>query len=85
MRGTIAFERLSYSTLSQGYGQKPRAATYMRIRLNDVVYPVVGCKNGPSSSCPLSEYQQIVKKKLDQAGDFKKLCNITDPAVPSGR
>jgi acid phosphatase len=85
MRGTVAFERLSCAAPSAGYGQIPRSATYVRVRLNDVVYPVVGCKNGPGSSCPLTQYQQIVTKKLNEAGDLRKLCNVTDPAVPTGR
>ena len=86
MRGTVAFERLSCTAASgQGYGQASQGGTYVRIRLNDVVYPVVGCKNGPGSSCPLSQYQQIVQKKADEAGEFKTLCNVTDTSIPAGR
>jgi acid phosphatase len=85
MRGTIAFERLSCSasggTLKDGYPTSDSPAqAYMRIRINDVAYPVVGCTGGPGSSCPLSQYQSIVKGKLSKAGSFTKLCNVTNPA-----
>jgi acid phosphatase len=87
MRGTVAFERLSCAAPGHGHSQNspPSNETYMRILLNDVVYPVVGCQNGPGSSCPLAQYQKLVQKKMGEAGDFKKLCNVTDPAVPEGR
>jgi acid phosphatase len=88
MRGTIAFERLSCpaaapvpSNSTYGYAHNSYNSTasgaYMRIRINDVVYPVVGCTSGPGSSCPLEQYQSIIKGKLAEAGDFNKLCNTT--------
>ncbi|KAF1942857.1 acid phosphatase PHO12 precursor [Clathrospora elynae] len=93
MRGTVAFERLSCaapaapcaSNTTYGYAQhnSTDSQTYMRIRLNDVVYPVVDCTSGPGSSCPLSKYQGIVKAKLAEAGSFTKLCNTTDPSFSS--
>jgi acid phosphatase len=85
MRGTVAFERLTCSAASSnstyGYSQKPTGSnSYMRIRLNDVAYPVVGCTSGPGSSCPLSQYKSILDQKLAQAGDYKVMCNTTNPA-----
>jgi acid phosphatase len=88
MRGTIAFERLSCpaaapapSNSTYGYAHNSYNSTasgaYMRIRINDVVYLVVGCTSGPGSSCPLEQYQSIIKGKLAEAGDFNKLCNTT--------
>jgi hypothetical protein len=82
-RGTIAFERLSCassaSNATHGYATKGLSSeAYMRIRINEVVYPVVDCTSGPGSSCPLSQYQQIIGNKLAEAGDFAKMCNMTD-------
>jgi acid phosphatase len=57
----------------------------MRILLNDVVYPVVGCTSGPGSSCPLMEYQGIVRSKFDEAGSFATLCNDTTPVAARTR
>jgi len=88
MRGTVAFERLSCSDTSSnftyGYAQSSTGSNaYMRIRLNEVVYPVVGCTSGPGSSCPLSQYQRIIEEKLADAGSFTKMCNVTDPSFSS--
>lgn len=77
MRGTIAFERLTCGTT------KGRSAKYMRILVNDVVYPVPSCKDGPGRSCALSKYSKITKDRLRKNGNFAKLCNATDPATPS--
>ncbi|KAJ4347154.1 uncharacterized protein N0V89_011092 [Didymosphaeria variabile] len=56
------------------------SSTYIRIILNDVVYPVANCNDGPGSSCPLSQYQKLVKDKLAKAGSFTKFCNTTNAA-----
>lgn len=89
MRGTVAFERLSCpanpTESSCGYASIGTKDTYMRILLNDVVYPVVGCASGPGSSCPLSEYQSIVRGKFTAAGSFANLCNNTTPAFSRTR
>lgn len=76
MRGTVALERLSCST-------GPSNQAYMRIRLNDVVYPVVGCISGPGSSCPLTQYRKIISGKLSEVGSFTNMCNVTDASFPS--
>ncbi|KAF2030734.1 acid phosphatase-like protein [Setomelanomma holmii] len=81
MRGTVAFERLSCS--SNAYNQNSGTQVYVRIRLNEVVYPVVGCWNGPGSSCPLGKYQSIIQGKLDEAGSFRKFCNVSDSQYSS--
>jgi acid phosphatase len=89
MRGTVAFERLSCPAepleTSCGYASVDTKDTYMRILLNDVVYPVVGCTSGPGSSCPLLEYQSIVRNKFTDAGSFAALCNDTTPLASRTR
>ncbi|OAK97314.1 phosphoglycerate mutase-like protein [Phaeosphaeriaceae sp. SRC1lsM3a] len=89
MRGTVAFERLSCPAepleSSCGYQSIDTKDTYLRILLNDVVYPVVGCTSGPGSSCPLLEYQSIVRDKFVEAGSFAKLCNDTTPLAARTR
>ncbi|KAF1979613.1 acid phosphatase PHO12 precursor [Bimuria novae-zelandiae CBS 107.79] len=91
MRGTVAFERL-FCSPSNATGQKNSSASqkrpdtsttalssaYIRILLNDVVYPVANCDSGPGASCPLSQYQEIVKSKLDKTSSFTSLCNTTN-------
>lgn len=86
MRGTIAFERITCKSsppvdaCGAAFSTKD---SYMRILLNDVVYPVVDCASGPGSSCPLAQYQEIVKGKVQEAGSFTKLCNMTDTSLPA--
>ncbi|KAF2088065.1 putative histidine acid phosphatase [Saccharata proteae CBS 121410] len=73
MRGTVSFERLNCDN-----------STYIRVKHNDVVYPVTGCQSGPGRSCPLTLYRDLVQKKIDHAGDFETTCNITSNVVPKG-
>lgn len=89
MRGTVAFERLSCPAepveTTCGYVGNDARDTYMRILLNDVVYPVVDCASGPGSSCPLLEYQSIVRDKFASAGSFATLCNDTSSLASQTR
>lgn len=71
MRGTINFERLNCG--HQGL--------FMRIKLNDQVYPVPHCKQGPGKSCPLKQYQSIIAHKSAAAGDFEVACGIANTSV----
>lgn len=75
MRGTIGFERLNCGS----------SGLFIRIRLNDAVYPVANCASGPGSSCPLASYKSLVQSKLDAAGNLlaPSNCNVTNPAIPS--
>lgn len=66
MRGTVAFERLVC-----------RGETYLRVLLNDAVYPVPSCQGGPGRSCGMEKYMGIVGKKLEAAGDLRARCNVT--------
>ncbi|KAF2963272.1 hypothetical protein GQX73_g10284 [Xylaria multiplex] len=67
MRGTVAFERLDCS------GRK-----YLRLLLNDAVYPVPSCKSGPGVSCPLREYDErvLARKWAEAGGSFETLCQL---------
>ncbi|KAK3671832.1 hypothetical protein LTR78_008197 [Recurvomyces mirabilis] len=76
MRGTVSFERLNCG--SRGL--------YMRIKLNDEVYPVPYCQQGPGRSCPLNQYQSIIASKTKAAGDFEVACGIANTSiVPIGQ
>ncbi|KAH9862982.1 hypothetical protein J1614_010711 [Plenodomus biglobosus] len=77
MRGTVAFERLSCASSAYTHDRTGNE-TYVRIRLNEVVYPVAGCTSGPGSSCPLTQYKAMVENKLATVGSFTKLCNTTN-------
>ncbi|KAF8994096.1 multiple inositol polyphosphate phosphatase [Cyathus striatus] len=70
MRGTISWERLS----CKGRG-------YVRVRLNDAVYPVAKCSDGPGKLCPVEKYSRYIKEKVDLAGSFEERCNSTTRGV----
>ena len=74
MRGTISFERLNCAS-----------EKFIRVMLNDVVYPVVSCQSGPGRSRPLQQYLQLIEQKLQKVGDFQTICNITSQVVPVGQ
>ncbi|KAH6972242.1 histidine acid phosphatase [Ilyonectria sp. MPI-CAGE-AT-0026] len=77
MRGTIAFERLNCAT------SHSKNSTYVRIRLNDQVYPVPSCKDGPGKSCLLSKYVKYVSDKYTKQGDWIENCNVTLAGAPT--
>ncbi|KAL6407284.1 Histidine acid [Ilyonectria robusta] len=77
MRGTIAFERLNCAT------SHSKNSTYVRIRLNDQVYPVPSCKDGPGKSCLLSKYVKYVSDKYAKQGDWIDNCNVTLAGAPT--
>lgn len=58
-------------------------ATYIRILLNDAVYPVPSCKNGPGSSCLLDDYTKYVADRYEAEGDWIANCNVTIGGAPS--
>lgn len=60
-----------------------RNETFVRIRLNEAVYAVPSCQDGPGKSCPVAEYAKYVSDKLEANGDFATICNATDPATPA--
>ncbi|EPE34607.1 Phosphoglycerate mutase-like protein [Glarea lozoyensis ATCC 20868] len=65
MRGTVAFENL-----------KCLSGNYIRVLLNDAVYPHPLCANGPGKSCETGKYVKLVASKLSQAGDLRAKCGI---------
>ncbi|KAF9001011.1 histidine phosphatase superfamily [Cyathus striatus] len=70
MRGAIAWERLNY-----------KRRGYVRVRLNDAVYHVAKCSDGPGKSCPVEKYSRYIMKKVDFSGSFEERCNVTTRGV----
>lgn len=94
MRGTVAFERLNCIVPGNSTGPVPHSyrnissststnATYIRILLNDVVYPVHSCQSGPGSSCLLKDYSALIKTKVEEVGDLPTRCNVTASDAPT--
>lgn len=60
-----------------------RNETYIRIRINEAVYPVPSCQDGPGKSCLLSDYAKYVSEKQAAVGSYATLCNTTSPDTPT--
>lgn len=58
-------------------------ATYIRIKLNDAVYPLPFCKDGPGESCLMSEYADYISSKYEAQGNWTENCNVTTPGAPT--
>lgn len=67
----------------EGSANRGTETSYIRIRLNDAVYPLPSCKDGPGQSCALRDYARYVDGKRRAQGNFAKICNVTDPAAPT--
>ena len=80
MRGSVAFETLKCEVESKHYSSNE---TYIRVLLNDAVYPIASCQNGPGKSCLLSEYAALIEKKNQDAGNFIDYCNVTEAGHPT--
>jgi acid phosphatase len=70
MRGTVAFERLTCNDTS-----------YVRVLLNDQVYPVAKCQEGPGRSCPLHRYVDLTRDRFQRQGNWMQNCNVTMKGV----
>ncbi|KAK7954041.1 histidine acid phosphatase [Apiospora saccharicola] len=66
-----------------GTAEAQTNATYIRIRLNDAVYPVPSCQNGPGRSCLLSDYVKYVADKYESEGDWVENCAVTATGAPT--
>ncbi|KAL1970449.1 hypothetical protein VTN77DRAFT_4093 [Rasamsonia byssochlamydoides] len=81
MRGTVAFEVLNCTITS--YPKTNQNQKYIRILLNDAVYQIPNCDDGPGKSCLLSQYASFIYERNVAAGEFKTCCNVTTPNAPT--
>lgn len=58
-------------------------ATYIRIKLNDAVYTLPSCKDGPGQSCLLSNYANYISDKYASEGSWVENCNVTTAGAPT--
>lgn len=58
-------------------------ATYVRIKLNDAVYTLPSCKDGPGQSCLLSDYATYISDKYASEGNWVEKCNVTTADAPT--
>lgn len=58
-------------------------ATYVRIKLNDAVYTLPSCQDGPGKSCLLSDYANYISDKYTSEGSWVENCNVTTAGAPT--
>ncbi|CAK7242950.1 MAG: hypothetical protein STHCBS139747_004453 [Sporothrix thermara] len=58
-------------------------STFVRILLNDIVYPVPSCQNGPGYSCLMDDYVKYVSTKYAKSGNWASNCNVTTAGAPN--
>ena len=51
--------------------------TFLRLRLNDAVYPLPACQSGPGRSCRMAEYVAYLAGKYAAQGSWAENCNVT--------
>lgn len=86
MRGTVAFERLNclVDGASASHNSTTSSnATYVRIKLNDAVYTLPSCKDGPGQSCLLSDFADYISDKYAAEGSWVENCNVTTAGAPT--
>jgi acid phosphatase len=70
MGGRILLERL-----------KCGKERYVRFNVNDGIVPLQGCSDGPGASCGLAKFEEYVKRRGEQAGDFREVCGLPEDAA----
>ncbi|CZT06049.1 related to 3-phytase B precursor [Rhynchosporium graminicola] len=55
---------------------------FIRILLNDAVYPVPSCQDGPGRTCGMNAYVDFLAKKMEKAGNLLERCNVTAAGSP---
>lgn len=90
MGGRVIFERLScqspnlrtHNHLSEMEDTIKQRSQYVRININDGIVALPNCSSGPGSSCPLTEFLEIVQRRGKEIGDFRDICGL-DPDAPA--
>ncbi|KAI9737436.1 MAG: hypothetical protein M1834_009590 [Cirrosporium novae-zelandiae] len=80
MKGFILFEKLSCPS-SSTTTNSTTPEKYIRILLNNAIYPLPTCSSGPGQSCPLSQYAKLVSQKRKTAGSFVDICEVEEDVV----
>ena len=68
--GNIAIERLECD--SMGYD----GATFVRVLVNSSPQPLPECASGPAESCPLSDFEDMVRERSELYADFSGACEV---------
>ena len=94
MSGRVLFERLTCdpthassqyrmhhddgTSAQQRVLQSTQKDTFIRVNINDGIVALPNCTSGPGSSCPLEAFLAFVKRRGEEAGDFREICGLGD-------
>ncbi|KAI9879340.1 MAG: acid phosphatase pho5 [Pleopsidium flavum] len=81
MGGRFIFERLACPSSSSSTSAGGHADIFIRININDGIVSIPGCKDGPGKSCALDRFLEIVKRRGEEVGDFRKKCGLREDAA----
>ncbi|KAJ5092519.1 hypothetical protein NUU61_007389 [Penicillium alfredii] len=76
MGARVTLERLTCSTSGE---------VYLRVNINDRVMPLSNCQSGPGKSCPLGEFEEYVRRRHQEVGEFGKYVIISRDPYPGER
>ncbi|KXL51435.1 hypothetical protein M433DRAFT_83301 [Acidomyces richmondensis BFW] len=94
MGGRMIFERLvcttqtcwdhsQYGYPNHRYCEEPTSRVYVRVNVNDGIVRIPRCANGPGESCAIGEFLERVMRRAKVAGDFRKVCGLSEDAAKS--
>lgn len=62
------------------YCAPPAEEVFVRVNVNDGIVAIPGCDDGPGRSCSLEDFIWRVQERGKAAGDFRKVCGLSDEA-----
>ena len=91
MGGRVILERLACPASQNCWSNAPfypnhvycdpvRDDYFVRINVNDGIMALPGCESGPGRSCPLDEFEERIKRRGEELGDFRNVCGLGNDA-----
>lgn len=69
--GHVGIEKL---TCERGIGD----GEYIRVIANSSPRPIPACQSGPGASCPMDEFEELIRTGMETYGDFDGICENED-------
>lgn len=79
MGGRVIFEGLTCRKTAEGTNDiVEQLERFVRVNINDKIIPLPNCVSGPGQSCPLSEFDEFIRKRGIEIGDFGEVCGLQE-------
>lgn len=73
--GHVGIEKLTCNAVSMDPNDDNE---YVRIIANSAPRPIPRCEDGPGASCAFDSFTELVKKGMEEYGDFDGICGNND-------